>query len=393
MAYLNRAKEAEALWGKGENIIPYGEQAQVSRQDLYEKLWGTKETPQNQGTPVQNSKIYPHKDSNVYSRMLATQGTPVGGEVPQEHIGPQDGTKRVKFEQNTGKIPNENLPSVIEENGTKRVKFEQHTGKIPNENLPSVIDKPNTPVGGGAPQEHTGTQNVKKPYVKPETTIQENGTKHVKFEQHTGKIPNENLPSVIDKPKPKKLGFFGRIKNALKGKKGIAAAAALLTAGAVALVVSQCEGNKDNKAVVPTPEPKPDPKPAPTPEAKPEPKPEPTPEPAASENTIQNGDSLEEVAKRYGVTVEQLKELNADKIKQFKTTDGKVIDGFVVGESITLPDDAKTVDGLKSKEEAAKDYEDYLVDNFDKIPQSMWNQVCTPEFRQKHKLGEYKEAA
>ena len=115
-------------------------------------------------------------------------------------------------------------------------------------------------------------------------------------------------------------------------------------------------------------------------------------QPDATENIIQNGDSLEEIANRYGVSVEQLKELNADKIKQFRTADGKVVDSFIVGEDIKLPDGTDKVEGLKGKEATIADYEEYLIENFDKIPQPMWNQVCTPEFRKKHKLGEYKEA-
>lgn len=118
-----------------------------------------------------------------------------------------------------------------------------------------------------------------------------------------------------------------------------------------------------------------------------------TPAADVLENIIQNADTLEQVANRYGITVEQLKELNADKIKQFHTADGRVIEGFRVGEDITLPEETKKVEGLKSKDEAIADYEEYLVKNFDNIPKSMWNQVCTPEFRRKHKLGEYKEAA
>lgn len=45
-----------------------------------------------------------------------------------------------------------------------------------------------------------------------------------------------------------------------------------------------------------------------------------------------------------GVTVKQLKELNADKIKKFKTSDDKVIEGFLVGENITLPENTAKVE-------------------------------------------------
>lgn len=184
----------------------------------------------------------------------------------------------------------------------------------------------------------------------------------------------------------KKLGKWGAI--------------AALAIGAGALLFKACSSDEKATPVsAEKPEDKVKTKPEqPVPEvpveqpAQPE-QPEQPAQPVATENIIQNGDSLEEVANRYGITVEQLKELNADKVKQFRTADGKIIDGFIVGEDITLPDDVKKVEGLRTKDESIADYEEYLVKNFDKIPQSMWNQVCTPEFRRQHKLGEYKEAA
>ena len=175
------------------------------------------------------------------------------------------------------------------------------------------------------------------------------------------------------------------------GKWGAVAALAI---GAGALLFKAC--STDEKATpvsAEKPEDKVKTKPEETAPVAPVEQPEQPEQPVATENIIQNGDSLEEVANRYGVTVEQLKELNAEKVKQFRTADGKVVDGFIVGEDITLPDDVKKVEGLRTKDESIADYEEYLVKNFDKIPQSMWNQVCTPEFRRQHKLGEYKEAA
>ena len=216
-----------------------------------------------------------------------------------------------------------------------------------------------------------------------------------------------------EKPiKPKKAGKgLGKF---FKGKKGKVALVAGLALAGLALLKA-CSDDKKPEAPAENPEPV---KPTPTPAApveNPEQGENPTPavpvenpeegttpapvqpeqpaQPVASENIIQNGDSLEDVANRYGVTVEQLKELNADKIKHFKTADGKVIDGFIVGEDIKLPDGTAKVEDLKTKDETVADYEEYLVKNFDQIPQSMWNQVCTPEFRRRHKLGEYKEAA
>lgn len=178
----------------------------------------------------------------------------------------------------------------------------------------------------------------------------------------------------------KKLGKWGAI--------------AALAIGAGALLFKACSSDEKATPVsAEKPEDKVKTKPEETAPVAPVEQPEQPEQPVATENIIQNGDSLEEVANRYGVTVEQLKELNADKVKQFRTADGKIIDGFIVGEDITLPDDVKKVEGLRTKDESIADYEEYLVKNFDKIPQSMWNQVCTPEFRRQHKLGEYKEAA
>lgn len=194
------------------------------------------------------------------------------------------------------------------------------------------------------------------------------------------------VPKPTPKPGPKK---FAGLKKA--GKWGAVAALAI---GAGALLFKACSSDEKATPVsAEKPEDKVKTKPEETAPVAPVEQPEQPEQPVATENIIQNGDSLEEVANRYGVTVEQLKELNADKVKQFRTADGKIIDGFIVGEDITLPDDVKKVEGLRTKDESIADYEEYLVKNFDKIPQSMWNQVCTPEFRRKHKLGEYKEAA
>lgn len=112
-----------------------------------------------------------------------------------------------------------------------------------------------------------------------------------------------------------------------------------------------------------------------------------------SDSIAQNRSSLESIAKSHGVSVEELRKLNEDKVKTFKTADGGTVEGFLVGEDIKLPQRAKKLEGLKNKEEAIKEYEEALIRDFDKIPQALWNQVCTPEFRKKHHIGEYKEAA
>ena len=58
--------------------------------------------------------------------------------------------------------------------------------------------------------------------------------------------------------------------------------------------------------------------------------------------TVLNGESFSKIAKKYGITVEQLLELNGDKIHKFKDCNGKVHKFFRAGETITLPDTANT---------------------------------------------------
>ena len=56
--------------------------------------------------------------------------------------------------------------------------------------------------------------------------------------------------------------------------------------------------------------------------------------------TVMNGESFNKLAKKYGVDVNELKELNKDKIHSHKDCDGKRHYYFRVGETITLPDGA-----------------------------------------------------
>ena len=245
-------------------------------------------------------------------------------------------------------------------------------------------------------EEQKGT---KKPYVKPETKIITNNPGHLPVVvDNPGNLPAPTpkpapvpapvpTPVPTPEPTPKPTPKPTPSKNIPWKKIGKWGALAAVVLGTGALLLNKCSG--DDKKVAPVKE-QPD---AEKPAAE---------KPAApiadtpvkvEQNIIQNADTLEKVAERYGVTVEQLKELNADKIKKFHTADGREIEGFLVGEDITLPEGTKKVDGLRTKEEAISDYEEYLRQNLDKIPQSMWNQLCTPEFRRKNKIGEYKEAA
>ncbi|MGN0031786.1 MAG: LysM peptidoglycan-binding domain-containing protein [Candidatus Gastranaerophilaceae bacterium] len=69
---------------------------------------------------------------------------------------------------------------------------------------------------------------------------------------------------------------------------------------------------------------------------------------------VQNGESIEAIAKKFNVSVDKLKEVNADKLKGSKTK------YFSVGEEIKIPRemeaDEKALQGRKSAEEAKADY-------------------------------------
>ena len=296
-----------------------------------------------------NSPIYPSKDGNEYARMLEEQ----------------KGTKKPYVKPETKIITNNpgHLPVVVDNPG----------------NLPAPTPNP-APVPAPVPTPVPTPEPTPKPTPKP--------------------TPSKNIPW-------KKIGKWGAL--------------AAVVLGTGALLLNKCSGDdkkvapvkdetkpentkptpgqpeKPEKPVAPTTPEEPTTPVAPTtpeePVAPAQPAPSDETPVAVTGNIIQNGDSLEEIANRYGVTVEQLKELNADKIKKFQTTDGREIEGFLVGEDITLPEGTAKVEGLRNKEESISDYEEYLRQNLDNIPQTMWNQLCTPEFRRKNKIGEYKEAA
>lgn len=302
--------------------------------------------------------------------------------------------KQIKSGLQTPKVKTPVVEPKVESMGTS-----YKVGDATPEGFRALVE--DAPANTPAPEAHVNTpealasetQKGNAPVHTPEAQAPEVPKDKVKVKETRAERLRNN-PELAERYE--RFSKVAKKSAKMKGLKKLGkwGAVAALAIGAGALLFKAC--SSDEKAT-PVPAEKPEDKvktkPEETAPVAPVEQPEQPEQPVATENIIQNGDSLEEVANRYGVTVEQLKELNADKVKQFRTADGKIVDGFIVGEDITLPDDVKKVEGLRTKDESIADYEEYLVKNFDKIPQSMWNQVCTPEFRRKHKLGEYKEAA
>lgn len=71
------------------------------------------------------------------------------------------------------------------------------------------------------------------------------------------------------------------------------------------------------------------------------------------EVTVMNGESFNKIAKKYGVDVNQLKELNKSKIHKYTDCNGKTHYFFRVGEKITLPDGANA-DAVKENQDNVK---------------------------------------
>lgn len=299
--------------------------------------------------------------------------------------------KQIKSGLQTPKVKTPVVEPKVESMGTS-----YKVGDATPEGFRALVE--DAPANTPAPEAHVNTpealasetQKGNAPVNTPEAQAPEVPKDKVKVKETRAERLRNN-PELAERYE--RFSKVAKKSAKMKGLKKLGkwGAVAALAIGAGALLFKACSSDEKATPVsAEKPEDKVKTKPEETAPVAPVEQPE---QPVATENIIQNGDSLEEVANRYGVTVEQLKELNADKVKQFRTADGKIIDGFIVGEDITLPDEVKKVEGLRTKDESIADYEEYLVKNFDKIPQSMWNQVCTPEFRRQHKLGEYKEAA
>lgn len=367
----------------------------------YIKFW-EQNAPQTQTTTNKPMtwERYAQEHGTVYKK--PTSGAVAADKIAEKQIKINNLNKDIKRLQSIV-AENPNLQTLIDgkraevanlENEVKQIKSGLQTPKVKTPVVEPKVESMGTSykVGDATPEGFRALVED-APVNTPEAPAPEVPKDKVKVKETRAERLRNN-PELAERYE--RFSKVAKKSAKMKGLKKLGkwTAVAALAIGAGALLFKAC--SSDEKAT-PVPAEKPEDKvktkPEETAPVAPVEQPEQPEQPVATENIIQNGDSLEEVANRYGVTVEQLKELNADKVKQFRTADGKIVDGFIVGEDITLPDDVKKVEGLRTKDESIADYEEYLVKNFDKIPQSMWNQVCTPEFRRQHKLGEYKEAA
>ena len=74
------------------------------------------------------------------------------------------------------------------------------------------------------------------------------------------------------------------------------------------------------------------------------------------------------LAKKYGVSVEEILELNKSQVKKFKDCNGKIHLGFLVGAVIQLPCDAKIENarGNLTSKQSQNLYENIFVKKADK---------------------------
>lgn len=123
-------------------------------------------------------------------------------------------------------------------------------------------------------------------------------------------------------------------------------------------------------------EPEPTPTPAPVVDTPDEPTPAPTPTPVVEQEedepcyevVVQNNESPAMLAKKYGVSVEEILELNKSQVKKFKDCNGKIHLGFLVGAVIQLPCDAKIENarGNLTSKQSQNLYENIFVKKADK---------------------------
>ena len=113
--------------------------------------------------------------------------------------------------------------------------------------------------------------------------------------------------------------------------------------------------------IEPVPTPAPEPEPEPTPE--PEPEPEPVDEGPCYQVVVQNNESPAMLAKKYGVSVEEILELNKDQVRIFSDCEGKKHKGFWVGAVIDLPCDANIANakGNLTSQQSKQLYENIFV--------------------------------
>lgn len=123
-------------------------------------------------------------------------------------------------------------------------------------------------------------------------------------------------------------------------------------------------------------EPEPTPTPAPVVDTPDEPTTAPTPTPVVEQEeddpcyevVVQNNESPAMLAKKYGVSVEEILELNKSQVKKFKDCNGKIHLGFLVGAVIQLPCDAKIENarGNLTSKQSQNLYENIFVKKADK---------------------------
>lgn len=103
--------------------------------------------------------------------------------------------------------------------------------------------------------------------------------------------------------------------------------------------------------------------PTPTPTPTPEPEPEPVDEGPCYQVVVQNNESPAMLAKKYGVSVEEILELNKDQVRIFSDCEGKKHKGFWVGAVIDLPCDANIANakGNLTSQQSKQLYENIFV--------------------------------
>ena len=117
--------------------------------------------------------------------------------------------------------------------------------------------------------------------------------------------------------------------------------------------------------------------------------------------TVLNGESIAVIAKKYGVSVQEIMDLNQKQLKYFKSAtdcDGEKVAGFLVGAKIKLPSKAnmKAVEeNLKTTAEAErKKYEDSMKNLDTKLcdDRTQSYRIMDENFRKEHNIrtkGEY----
>ena len=112
---------------------------------------------------------------------------------------------------------------------------------------------------------------------------------------------------------------------------------------------------------------------------------------------VQNGESLSKLAKKYGVTVQELKELNKDQLKTFYNTkncdDSKGVQGFLVGAEIKLPCSANLEAAKNNKDAkgANADYTQDIIKDRDKLCDERQEQATIYTKEQLDKMAEEQE--